>query len=100
MPVAIISLVFMAFMSIVVMFPTSPDPTADTMNYTVVVLGGVLILALAYFYFPVYGGVYWFEGPVRNISADVVKKMEKLEAVVGSDKESQYGNGQHIYTSL
>ena len=85
-------------MSIVVMFPTSPDPTADTMNYTVVVLGGVLILALAYFYFPVYGGVYWFEGPVRNISADVVKKMEK--AVGGSDKESQYRNGQQKYDDV
>lgn len=41
------------------------------MNYTVLVLGGVLLLALAYFYFPKYGGVYWFKGPIANIDQDI-----------------------------
>ena len=75
-PVAVIAIAWMTFMTIVVMFPTTPSPTADTMNYTVVVLGGVLILALAYFYCPVYGGVYWFQGPIKNVSTVVQKKVE------------------------
>jgi len=37
------------------------------MNYTVVVLGGVFILSLAWYYFPKYGGLHWFIGPVANI---------------------------------
>ena len=37
------------------------------MNYTVVVIGGVLILSLVWYYFPVYGGVFWFEGPVPTV---------------------------------
>lgn len=37
------------------------------MNYTVVVLGGIMILSLVWYYFPRYGGVYWFTGPVPNI---------------------------------
>ena len=37
------------------------------MNYAVVVYGGVLFLALVYYYFPVYGGVHWFTGPVTTL---------------------------------
>ena len=40
------------------------------MNYTVVVLGGWLLLCIAYYYFPKYGGVYWFTGPMANIDED------------------------------
>ena len=38
------------------------------MNYTIVVLGGVLVLSLVWYYFPVYGGVHWFTGPVSNLN--------------------------------
>ncbi|KAF9238374.1 amino acid/polyamine transporter I [Melanogaster broomeanus] len=70
LPVAIISISFMTFMDIVFFFPTTPQTDATTMNYTVVVLGGVLFLSLVWYYFPVYGGVHWFTGPIRNVSAD------------------------------
>lgn len=53
-------------MTVVLMFPSSPDLTAQTMNYRVVVLGGVLSLALGYSYFPRYGGV-----PVANVEQEV-----------------------------
>jgi hypothetical protein len=33
------------------------------MNYTVVVLGSVMVGAVAWYYCPVYGGVHWFKGP-------------------------------------
>lgn len=67
LPVAIIAVSWMTFMSIVFLFPTAPAPVAFSMNYTVVVLGGVLALSVIYFYFPKYGGVYWFKGPVANV---------------------------------
>ena len=59
----------MAFSVTILMFPTTPGPTGADMNYTVVVLGGWLLLCIAYYYFPKYGGVYWFKGPVANIQA-------------------------------
>jgi len=40
------------------------------MNYTAVVFGGVMILSLVYYYFPKYGGIYWFKGPVSNVELD------------------------------
>lgn len=61
----------MTFMFIVFMFPSTPETTVEGMNYTVVVEGGILILAVIYYYFPKYGGVYWFKGPVPTfIEAD------------------------------
>ncbi|KII84137.1 hypothetical protein PLICRDRAFT_179813 [Plicaturopsis crispa FD-325 SS-3] len=67
LPCAVISVLWMTFMSIVFFFPTTPQTDTADMNYTIVVLGGIMILSVAYYYFPKYGGVYWFTGPIRNI---------------------------------
>lgn len=67
LPVGIISVTFMAFMDVVFFFPTTPQTSTPSMNYTVVVLGGVLLLSLVWYYLPVYGGVHWFTGPVSNV---------------------------------
>lgn len=71
LPVAIVAVIWMIFGIVIVVFPSLPDPSGPTMNYTSVVLGGWITLCLVYYYFPVYGGVHWFRGPIRNIvSAD------------------------------
>ncbi|KAM5532681.1 hypothetical protein V8D89_013650 [Ganoderma adspersum] len=70
LPVAIVAILWMSFMSVVLLFPTSPGPGVADMNYTVVVLGGVLVLSLVWYYFPVYGGVHWFTGPVSTVNKD------------------------------
>jgi len=67
LPVAIIAVSYMAFMDIVFFFPTTPQTDVADMNYTVVVLGGILFLSVLWYYFPVYGGVHWFTGPVPNV---------------------------------
>ena len=86
----------MSFMTIVVMFPTTPNPAASTMNYTVVVLGGVLILALVYFYLPVYGGVHWFQGPVRTVSRLVEDKVGKSFGEFGGEKMTRESNVEEV----
>ncbi|KAF7367000.1 putative amino-acid permease C11D3.08c [Mycena sanguinolenta] len=70
MPVATIAVLWMWFMTIVLLFLTAPNPSASTMNYTVVVAFGVWFLAIGYYYFPRYGGRYWFEGPVANVETE------------------------------
>ena len=67
------------------MFPTSPAPNSQSMNYTVVVLGGWLLFSIGFYYFPVIGGVHWFKGPVANtqtVSGQGTSDIEKdsLEA--------------------
>jgi hypothetical protein len=47
------------------------------MNYTVVVIGGTVILSLGYYFFPKYGGRYWFTGPVGTIGQVLTHEGEK-----------------------
>ncbi|KAG2110118.1 amino acid/polyamine transporter I [Suillus clintonianus] len=67
LPVAVISVSYMFIMDIVFFFPTTPQTDVANMNYTVVVLGGILFLSIMWYYCPVYGGVHWFTGPVSNL---------------------------------
>ena len=73
----------MVFMIIVFLFPAEPSPNPQTMNYSVVVLGGTILLSLGYYFFPIYGGRYWFTGPVDTVHRDMVDK----EARGGDDVE-------------
>jgi len=66
-PVAIIAVSFMSFISVALLFPTTPHTNASHMNYSVVVTGGVLLGSLLWYFFPKYGGVHWFRGPVPTI---------------------------------
>lgn len=80
----------MTFMIIIFFFPTTPQTNIPNMNYTVVVLGGVLLLALAWYYFPVYGGVHWFTGPVPNV-ANADEGVEKASTNLSATDEKVDG---------
>ncbi|KAF8915252.1 APC amino acid permease [Mucidula mucida] len=69
-PVAFVAVTFTIFMSTVFFFPSEPGPLVDEMNYGVVLFMGVVVLSMAYYFFPVYGGRYWFNGPVSTIGAN------------------------------
>jgi len=68
-PVSVIAVLFMIFMGIVFLFPAAPRTSVREMNYTVVVLGGVMFLSLVWYYLPKYGGVHWFTGPVATLDS-------------------------------
>lgn len=86
-PVAVLAVLFMVFMTIVFLFPTTPQTSVQEMNYTVVVLGGVLLLSVVWYYFPIYGGVNWFTGPVANVNTQstVHQKSQTGSDVKGSN---------------
>ena len=77
----------MIFSVITVCFPAAPHPDGKTMNYTVVVAGGWLTLCLTYFYFPKYGGRYWFTGPIANV--EVETPAEQVSQTSSDEKVSQ-----------
>jgi len=89
-PVAAIAVAWMAFMGVVFLFPTTPQTDVADMNYTVVVLGGVLILSLVWYYFPVYGGVHWFTGPVSTIERTAANSQRQSEDTVEKQKGGVY----------
>ncbi|KAF8714403.1 hypothetical protein AX14_012718 [Amanita brunnescens Koide BX004] len=89
LPIAFIATSWMTVMTIIFLFPANPNPGSQSMNYAVVVFGGVLFLATIYFYCPKYGGRYWFKGPVRTIDGndsnttitnEAEQKMEAIHA--------------------
>lgn len=86
-PVALISVLWMLFMGIVFLFPTTPAADTQDMNYTVVVLFGTLFLALLWYYCPRYGGVHWFTGPVPTIAAEEEDGASTSEGTVDEKKE-------------
>jgi uncharacterized membrane-anchored protein len=52
LPVNGIAVAWMLFISLVFLFPTSLPTGVSEMNYTVAVLGGTILLSLAWYYFP------------------------------------------------
>lgn len=88
LPIGITAIAFMAFMIIVFSFPTTPTTNAASMNYAIAVLGGVLLLSLAWYYFPVYGGIHWFTGPVPNIDNDRIDGI-RHEDFVSTEKRAE-----------
>ncbi|KAH9477066.1 putative amino-acid permease C11D3.08c [Psilocybe cubensis] len=91
LPIAIIAVVFMTFMSVVFLFPTTPTTSVEDMNYTVAVFGGVMVLSLVYYYFPVVGGVHWFTGPVANIE---VPSSDSASGSFSGDNFEKKGNAR------
>ena len=87
----------MTFTSIVFFFPTTRQTNASDLNYAVVILGGWFILSIAWYYFPVYGGVHWFEGPRPTVGGHVARgwvtpsDVEGVENTFQVDKGDKYG---------
>ncbi|KAJ7219749.1 amino acid/polyamine transporter I [Mycena rebaudengoi] len=86
-PVSFVASAYMIFMILVFMFPAIPGPTSMSMNYTVVVVGGTLLLSLGYYFFPKYGGRHWFTGPVSTIS--------HVHAASSDEDEKDAGSSEH-----
>ncbi|KAG2143445.1 amino acid/polyamine transporter I [Suillus bovinus] len=86
-PVAFIAVSYMIIMDIVFFFPTTPQTDVANMNYTVVVLGGILFLSILWYYCPVYGGVHWFTGPVSNLE----KVSEESASSIEESEEKNVG---------
>ena len=80
-------MLWQAFSLVMVSFPASTDPAPQDMNYTAAVAGGWILLCLAYFFCPKYGGMYWFEGPRANIEA-ASNSAPETESVSVDEKRS------------
>jgi len=92
LPCAIISCSWMAFTGTVFLFPTTKKTDVPNMNYSVVVLGGVMALSLVWYYLPVYGGVHWFTGPVPTVKGFKARKWTG-GSIAGRDSTDEVNRG-------
>ena len=88
-PVAMCAAGWNIFAIVIVMFPTNPGPDVTTMNYTVVVGGGWVGLSIIYYFFPKYGGRYWFTGPMANIQRDASVEIIEEKARDSEDEDKK-----------
>lgn len=88
--VACTAVTFMLFMGVVFLFPAEPAVAPGDMNYTVVVLFGVLLLSLIWYYLPRYGGVYWFEGPIKNLGPEDVELKQSNPSLSNRDSSPSF----------
>ncbi|KAG1792145.1 uncharacterized protein HD556DRAFT_1381080, partial [Suillus plorans] len=58
-----------------------PQTTIQQMSYTVVVLAGFMFLAISWYYFPVYGGIYWYTGPISNFTPAIRGENEDEDSI-------------------
>ncbi|KAI9721235.1 MAG: hypothetical protein M1812_002396 [Candelaria pacifica] len=81
------AVIFLAFGVILCMFPVGgPNPTAESMNYTVVINSAVWGGALAYYYLDAYK---WFTGPKITLDLDdLSESQEKALADEGLEVEN------------
>lgn len=102
----------MSLINVVFLFPSTPQTDSADMNYcssssyvflpnqiyadyrsrlfrmiAVVVMGAVIGGSLLWYYWPKYGGVHWFKGPVPTIVTEEV------------DEEAEYVDGDHEHQS-
>ncbi|KAK7472490.1 hypothetical protein VKT23_000605 [Stygiomarasmius scandens] len=85
-PVATLATLFMLFMIVVLQFPAAPHPIAQDMNYTVVVVGGTVLLATGYYFI---SGRYWFVGPVVTAPSEV-KRDNLSESSIRSNTKGEH----------
>jgi len=62
-PIGIISSIWLTITSIVMFFPEQYPVTKDSMNYSIVIIGGILIIAGIYW---IVSARHWFVGPKRT----------------------------------
>ncbi|KAJ3843638.1 amino acid/polyamine transporter I [Lentinula raphanica] len=71
LPISFCAVLFMMLMSVILLFPAEPNLSGPaTMNYTVLVIGSVIVFSTVYYFLPVYGGMNWFTGPVITAGRD------------------------------
>ncbi|CAF1095656.1 unnamed protein product [Rotaria sordida] len=63
LPIAIVSVVWLFITSIFMFFPSTYPVTGDNMNYAIVIIGGVALIAGTYW---IVSARHWFMGPKRD----------------------------------
>jgi len=63
LPIAIISCIWLTITSMFMFFPSEYPVNKDNMNYAVVIISGVLLIAAIYW---IFSARYWFVGPKRT----------------------------------
>ncbi|KAI0832902.1 amino acid transporter [Trametes gibbosa] len=66
-PIGVVAVCWVTFIIVLLVFPPEVNPTADTMNYTVVIIMGVFVFASVSW---AVSARKWFKGPVKTVEEE------------------------------
>ncbi|EJF62151.1 amino acid transporter [Dichomitus squalens LYAD-421 SS1] len=84
MPIGIIAVLWVCFITVLLMFPPEAHPTAQTMNYAVVIIMAVVIFASLWW---IVSARKWFKGPVRTVEGTRTPDLYDKTGVRVDEKE-------------
>ncbi|KAI5777063.1 amino acid/polyamine transporter I [Geopyxis carbonaria] len=67
LPINMIALAFLSLAFVFLYFPAAPNPTPESMNWSVLIYGSILIVSLGYYYFT---GRHVYVGPVEYVNRE------------------------------
>ncbi|KZV76029.1 amino acid transporter [Peniophora sp. CONT] len=76
LPIGTIAWLWVTFIVIILLFPSSDNPGVDDMNYAVVIIGAVFLLSALTW---ILSARKWFTGPISNLSREASRTEENLE---------------------
>ena len=84
LPLSIIATVWIMFLFVVLLLPQLYPVDHNTLNYAPICIGIVSIVSLVGWFFPKWGAMNWFEGPIKTITEQELRgaKVEGGEATV------------------
>ncbi|KIV86958.1 hypothetical protein PV11_02532 [Exophiala sideris] len=83
-PLATIASLYIMFLFIVLLLPQLYPVTSETLNYAPICIGIITIISLGGWFFPKWGAMYWFKGPIKTITEAELRnaRVEGGEATV------------------
>jgi hypothetical protein len=97
LPLAIIATLYISFLFGVLILPQLYPVDADTLNYAPICIGIITTISLVGWFFPRWGGMYWFQGPIKTITEEELRNA-RVEGGVATVEEGdaianmEYGN--------
>ncbi|PWN49138.1 amino acid transporter [Violaceomyces palustris] len=77
-----VACLWVAFIVVILLFPANPGPSPQDMNWSVLILGLILLSSYAWWFFSAHK---WYKGPIGNLSAhNPVEPTEETRSVQAS----------------
>ena len=86
LPLSIIATCYISFLFSVLVLPQLYPVDANTLNYAPICIGIITIISLGGWFFPVWGGRYWFQGPIKTITEEELRNA-RVEGGVATVEE-------------
>jgi len=100
LPLAIIATAYILFLFSVLVLPQLYPVDANTLNYAPICVGIITIISLVGWFFPRWGGMYWFQGPIKTITEEELRNARVEGGVATVEEGDALANMEYGHRKL